>query len=197
MPKNITDNKFLLHLRGSLPLHVAPSLLAKLGFAFLFLAIPGFAQDGDVPDRIQDTFDKATAALVKKDMNFKDSGVWGNWWGSAPDCAEINYVVGPVISNDLKEYHGGTVYVAHGYGYWFGFDHIYIILVVPGGTYVYDPWYYNDGDLHPVDVDNLPYPPSYLIRVTPLPPGYTPPVTPTGPTTPDMEGPMHGGKTKF
>jgi hypothetical protein len=202
MPKNMTYNKFLLHLRGSRPPHVAPSLFAKLGFALLFLAAPGFAQDGDIPDRVQGAFDKATDALVDKDMNFEDSGVWGNWRGSAPDCAEINYVVGNVIANDLRDrYHGGVVFVARGYGYWAGFDHIYIILVVPGGTYVYDPWYYNDGDLHPVDVDNLPYPPSYLIPISPLPPATpptTPPVTPTGPTTtPDMEGPMHAGKTKF
>ncbi|MFP6903577.1 MAG: hypothetical protein VCG02_00050, partial [Verrucomicrobiota bacterium] len=64
---------------------------------------------------------------------------------SAPDCAEINYIVGDVIANDLRDgYHGGVVYVAQGYGYWAGFYHIYIILVVPGGTYVYDTWYYND-----------------------------------------------------
>lgn len=132
-------------------------------------------------------FEAGVDALDDANMNYQDSGWWGNWWGSAPDCAEIGVTMGGAITNSLPAAPSTVViYQAAGFGYWFGSEHTYFIVVTPSGTYIVDPWYYNDTDYHPVDVDNLPYPPSYLVPfnkpiVQPPPPPPEPPAPPSDP----------------
>ena len=106
-------------------------------------------------------------ALEDANLNYEDSGWWGNWSGTAPDCVQIANTMSPPMQNALLQNPPDSfiLYQVTGCGYWFLSWHTYFLLVTPWGTYVLDPWYYNDTDLHPVDIDDLPYPPSYM---TPL-----------------------------
>mgnify|MGYP001808449272 CR=1 FL=1 len=107
----------------------------------------------------------AKATMEANGHNYEDSGWMGNWWGTAPDCAEITNVVGPVISNDLRNCDPSSHLIVQvsGTGWLFGSWHSYFIVITPFGNYLLDPWYYNDFDLHEFDdFDDLSYKPSYV-----------------------------------